>query len=341
MRIAHVICGLGVGGAENMLVDIANHQAAQGNEVFLIVINDLVDQQVMSTISQEVKCIFVGRPQGSRNPLWLFRYNRSLREIDPDFIHFHDDNAVGMTFRLSKYKTGATVHDTSLVLKHYRKVDRLFAISEAVGADVMKRYGLDSTVVYNGIHISPITPKSAPSLSLTKIVQVSRLDHSKKGQHLLLQALAHPLVRDLALTVDFIGDGPSRDYLIELAGKLGLGDRVHFLGPKPRAYIYSHLCDYDLLVQPSVNEGFGLTIAEGMAARVPVLTSDIEGPLEIIGGGEYGYTFRSEDVDSLAEKIKSIHDSYGDTALIVGKAETYCKNNFDIAVTARRYVDFY
>ena len=44
-------------------------------------------------------------------------------------------------------------------------------------------------------------------------------------------------------------------------------------------------------------------MAEALAAQVPVLVSDIEGPMEIIGHGEYGMSFRSGDSEDLAENM--------------------------------------
>ena len=57
-------------------------------------------------------------------------------------------------------------------------------------------------------------------------------------------------------------------------------------GFKSREYVYENLCQYDLYVQPSIFEGFGLTLAEAIAAEVPVITSDLEGPVEVIAGGQ-------------------------------------------------------
>ena len=63
---------------------------------------------------------------------------------------------------------------------------------------------------------------------------------------------------------------------------------------------------YDLLVQPSRYEGFGLTVVEGMAAGVPVLVSDIEGPMEVIDKGRHGFAFRSEDFHDCGDRMMEI-----------------------------------
>ena len=132
-------------------------------------------------------------------------------------------------------------------------------------------------------------------------------------------------------------------YLTELADKLGLTNYVTFLGLCDREYIYSHLKDYDLLVQPSLYEGFGLTIVEALAAGIEVLVSDIDGPLEIIDKIGYGYKFKSEDSVDCALKIYEIY-SKPNIAEAQERSEQQrqaCKNFFDIEITAKKYLDEY
>ena len=61
----------------------------------------------------------------------------------------------------------------------------------------------------------------------------------------------------------------------------------------------------DLFVLPSRQEGFGLVVIEAMAAKIPVIVSNIDGPKEIIGENKYGTLFESENHIDLANKIIS------------------------------------
>ena len=101
-----------------------------------------------------------------------------------------------------------------------------------------------------------------------------------------------------------------------------------------------HLKDYDLLVQPSIYEGFGLTVAEAMAAQLPVLVSDIEGPMEIIDQGKYGLFFKANDQESLANALSGILERGFDEHL-VEDAMHYVKSKYDVSVTAEKYVNQY
>ena len=123
------------------------------------------------------------------------------------------------------------------------------------------------------------------STACSRIVMVSKLNHEKKGQDLLIKAAVG--LKGL-VHVDLIGDGSSREYLQQLIQELYVEELISLLGTKSQPYITAHLADYDLFVQPSRWEGFGLTVAEAMAAKVPVLVSAGQGLAEVTCGDKFG-----------------------------------------------------
>jgi len=129
-----------------------------------------------------------------------------------------------------------------------------------------------------------------------------------KALRLFIRALAHLVhkqgVNGLHGTI--IGDGKSRQYLENLAKDLEVNGLLSFTGARDRRYILEHLRDFDMLIQPSRYEGFGITVIEGMAAGVPVLVSNIDGPMEIIREGKYGSYFTSGEAIDCAQKILEI-----------------------------------
>jgi glycosyltransferase involved in cell wall biosynthesis len=124
---------------------------------------------------------------------------------------------------------------------------------------------------------------------------------------------------------------------------LELEDMVTLRGNIPRAQLYEELCDYDLLVQPSRFEGFGLAVVEAMVARVPVLVSDLEGPREIIEGGLFGLLFRPEEDAECARQIQYILKTKDSAAMMELKsaAREHALEKFDIKRTASRYLEEY
>jgi glycosyltransferase involved in cell wall biosynthesis len=176
-------------------------------------------------------------------------------------------------------------------------------------------------------------------------VQVGSLNHQIKGQHILFQALSYLMHNKPhhAVTLDLIGAGCSEAYLRQLSADLKIEAHVRFVGLKTRDYIYDHLCDYDILVQPSLSEGFGLTVIEGMAARIPVLVSNIDGPMEIVQQGCFGHHFKVGDPVDCAEKLEAIISGYDSETFQSGIAKAYhnALTKYNINSTVQKYYEIY
>jgi glycosyltransferase involved in cell wall biosynthesis len=351
MRIVHLIWGLKTGGAESISVDIANEQA-KTNDVSIVVGNSLYDKAVLSELTDNVQLKFLGRSPGSRNPWYGLKLNLLLKKLKPDIIHAHQESFIKLIRYLPAIKV-LTIHDTNIQLKtDVSLYDKVFCISKAVKDDLLNRLPYcKTTVVHNGVRFSKIRAKTDYRQHPFQIVQVSRLYHEKKGQDILLRALArvNQVVGNDYATLDFIGAGAtgeakeSQNFLEKLACELGVKSRCRFLGERSRKEIYQDLANYDLLVQPSRYEGFGLTVVEAMAARVPVLVSDIEGPMEIIDKGKHGFYFQSENHLDCGNKIIDIMRRSHEAAFGEELAANfmYARGRFDISNTAERYIEEY
>lgn len=341
MHIVHIIFSFNLGGAELMLIDIMNKQI-ESSTVSLIIVNNYNDM-LIEKLDPRIQLHLIGRKERSKNLIPIIKLNYILYWMSPDVIHCHNVNLIKLfLFKKNQKKSVLTIHTTGISSPYFGMYKQLFAISKAVKDDLHRRYRLNSIVVYNGVKIERIRPKFTPQKRVCKIIQVSRLEHTKKGQDLLIKALKEVLLtyEPCDISLDFIGCGSSEYYLKSLIQELNLENKVNFLGLKDRDYVYSHLADYDLLVQPSLYEGFGLTIAEAMLAKVPVLVSNIEGPMEVINNGEYGYYFESGSAESLKNILSKILIDGIDNK-ITEDAYKYAKANFDITGTVKNYLEEY
>ena len=92
-----------------------------------------------------------------------------------------------------------------------------------------------------------------------------------------------------------IGEGEDRSRLIEIARRLGVADRVRFVGfASPEILVQSYRMA-DLLVMPSTGEGFGLAFIEAMACGTPALGLAVGGACDALGEGELGTMLSHED----------------------------------------------
>jgi glycosyltransferase involved in cell wall biosynthesis len=345
MRIVHLTWGLGIGGAETMLGDIAAEQSI-AHDTWIVVGNRDVDASIVRELANSVRLVTLGRPPGSSNPWYLFKLLLRLWWIRPDIIHVHQESFARIR-RLIPAPMILTVHGTRLPLDGgIAAYDSVCCISDAVRNDVTSRFpGGRPRVIANGIDFDAVQRKTEYGRAPFRVVQVSRLDHQVKGQDLLIKALRPALDRlgRDSLSVDFIGAGESLSYLQRLSVDCGVEDRCRFLGAATRQSIYDRLGEYDLLVQPSREEGFGLTIIEGIAAGVPVLVSDIEGPMEAIAGGKLGWSFESESVEDLSAKLVDLValSRYPDFPERMRARAELSRDRFDIKLTAARYTEEY
>ena len=360
MRVVHVFWSLTYGGIETMLVNIANAQAESGAEVHVCIIKDIYKEELIKSFRGDVTLHFLNRKSNSKGIGFILKLNKLLMQLQPDAIHLHSSRLYTFLWRKRLSRVASvTLHDLptgsvrrgSLVSRlfpflfgagnvyYIDRAPRVFAISDAVKDELWKNHGVKSTVVCNGIMTRKfkLRPEHTAGNPF-RIVMVSRLEHDKKGQDLLIEAVAklHGLVH-----VDLIGEGSSREYLENLVKHLHAESIVSFLGVKPQTYIAEHLADYDLFVQPSRWEGFGLTVAEAMAAKVPVLVSAGQGPAEVTCGNLYGWTFENGNADDLAAKIKYIYDNYKEAMEKANTALSYVQDTYDVSVTARKYLELY
>lgn len=329
------------GGAETMLVDIANEQIARGHEVELLIVNRGEDEKVMRTLDPAVRVSRFDRTPGAAPLLLMARLNLFALRRRPDVIHVHAHKLTGL-LKVMKGRTLFTVHDLNIPMI-YASRTHMAAISDAVAEDVRSRVPKARIeVVRNGIRTESIAPRGARSLTKpVKIVQVSRLMAEKKGQDILIEAVAALRKRGYYVDVTFIGGGDDLDKLSSLATERGVASYVHFAGNVPRAQIYATLKDYDIMCHPSRYEGFGLTVAEGMTAGLPLAVPEGGGPWEVADRGRLCETFTNGDPATCADALARIIDNYPAALERAAEARRYVEENFSVKRMVSEYEVIY
>jgi glycosyltransferase involved in cell wall biosynthesis len=155
------------------------------------------------------------------------------------------------------------------------------------------------------------------------IATVGRLDEPKKGLAVLLRAVAR-LARDMqgmdggpSFRLVMVGEGPARQALEALTRAHEIGHLVRFAGE--RRDVGDLLPAFDLFAQPSLWEGFGVTVLEAMAAGLPVVASRVGGIPEIVRDGETGLLVPAGDADALAAALLRLLEDPG-LAALMGRA---------------------
>lgn len=341
MNILHLIYSLEVGGMETMLIDIANTQASKGHKVEVVVVNDEIAPSLLPKFSPQVRVTLLRRRRGSMPLLLMARLNALVALRRPDVIHAHHPKFHKL-LRPWARRLLLTIHDVRTPLTHCRGAN-MVAITDAVADDILDRDpGAKVKVIYNGIRTAALRRRGDRGAgSPFRIVQLARLQHDKKGQDILINALA--MLKDRGLTdfaVDFIGSGPSRKYLGDLVGAKGLEKQVRFLGTLDRDTIYDSLADYDAMVHPSVYEGFGLIVAEAMAAGLPLVVTEYDGPWEVAARGALCLSARRGDAASVADAIAALAADYPAALARAARGLDYVQG-YDIGQTVDNYLEAY
>jgi glycosyltransferase involved in cell wall biosynthesis len=123
----------------------------------------------------------------------------------------------------------------------------------------------------------------------------------RKGIDVLLRALSSLSDEEPVPRVWIVGDGPERPRLERLAARLGVDDRVRFLGRRDDVADLLTACD--VYVQPSRHEGLGVAALEAMAAGRPVVASRTGGLAESVVHERTGLLVPAEDPAALAESL--------------------------------------
>jgi glycosyltransferase involved in cell wall biosynthesis len=245
-----------------------------------------------------------------------------------DVLHFHSPVAGGQSIpavaaRLAGVPlTLATYHQiqparlprrTRMVnaVTHTLLVDKTIAVSRDVQQTLARATGVPArrvSVIHNGI--DPVESTGSLGKLPTRregevwIGYFGRLS-PEKGVGGLLGALAvlpsdGPPIRTL-----IVGDGPERAALVAAAERLGVSNRVAFLGFRSDARKIME--QVDMVVHVPVYEGFGLVVVEAMAASRAVVVNDAPGGLpEIAQHGETGIVVPAGDAHALARALASL-----------------------------------
>ena len=193
-----------------------------------------------------------------------------------------------------------------------RYVKRFIVVSGALERALVEERGIPThrvVKIYNGIEVNEYHPTQMKTgmrdqwgvaRSAPLIGAIGRMVWQKGFEYFIQSA---PNILEVIPEARFllIGDGPLRADLEGLARELNIHDRVIFTGF--RSDIPELLSAVDILVVPSLLEGFPMIMLEAMAMAKPIVATQIEGITEQISAGEDGILVPPKDPNTLAAEV--------------------------------------
>jgi len=193
----------------------------------------------------------------------------------------------------------------------YNYTSKIITTSKVLKNNIINNFNADSKKVLlipNPADTEYFLPKRSKIGDTFTFISVALL-RSEKRLDILIKAFAilSKQIPNIVLTI--IGDGPEKDKLKLLTHKLGVNNRINFIGYQKKTAIADILRNNDALVLSSDVETFGVVIVEAMSVGLPVIATKCGGPESIVLS-ETGILVESNDKNKLSGAMKYMVENY-------------------------------
>ncbi|MCO1333355.1 glycosyltransferase [Microbulbifer sp. OS29] len=337
IRVAQILAGAEHGGAENFFVRLVSglNPRSEITEKAFIRNHDHRVQALRGNVVETEGFKFGGKLDFIGRKI----YREALHHWQPDIVMTWMGRATTITPNSKDYILVSRLgHYYNL--KYYRHADYWIGISKGICQHLVDG-GIPKERIFhipNFADETPVKPLPRNSFDTPEdkplILAAGRL-HINKG----FDTLLHAFKQIPNATLWLAGSGPEESKLKSLCQKLGLEQRVRFLGW--RNDVTALMRTADLFVCPSRHEGLGSIVMESWAHRCPIVATDSQGPGEVITSGKTGLITPIDNVAELAKAIKSVIESPAlRQSLIENAADEYAKT-YSKQVIVDSYIELY
>lgn len=360
MKILYVITGLGQGGAERVVCDLADKMYEKGNEVKIVYLTGNVLTQ---PINKEIELIKVNLNSIFSLPIAYINLSKVIRDFAPEVVHSHMIHANILT-RLIRVNTPikkliCTAHSNneggSLRMLAYRITHNLASLTTNVSKEASQAFIAKKAVpyggiqcVYNGIDINKFywRPEARKKIlkelnlneSIYLILAVGRFNEHKDYPNLLNAIALFKTQYKENFKLIIAGDGELREEIEKLIKELGLEEDIILLGRRNDIpYLMSAA---DLFVLSSKYEGFGLVVAEAMVCETLVIATDCGGVGEVLNNPNF--LVQTSNSYNMAKKIYNttqIEDSLKKEIIL--KNLKHVQENFSLDFILEKWLRIY
>jgi glycosyltransferase involved in cell wall biosynthesis len=367
IKVLHVILSLDYGGTEKIVLDIVNGLSRDEFESSVICMDRYGERA--SDVKKDVTLYLMDRKQGIKLQNY-FSFLKILKTVKPDIVHFRNFTTYFWGCMISKLQKKCKIvySDHSEIILNYetnekgklflRKLfkhitDNFMTNSLTFKEKLVEYVNLnpdDIVVIPNGVSTERFFSLSLVEKRKLRI-QFGFGDHDyligivaglapKKNIPLAIEAMSEIKHKHSYAKLILVGGGEMEDELKILTKRLGLSDKVLFLGIIKG--INKVLNIFDMFLLPSSSgEGMPNAVLEAMAAKVPVIASDIPGNIELLHDGERGVLFKNNNKNSLVDTVLRLANDKELSNQIVERAYQYVKDDMSVHRMIERYENFY
>lgn len=310
-RIAFVLGGMGIGGAERVISILSKHYAKKGYQTDILL---LLNNKVEYSLDESTKIIDSSGNTNSRLKR-VFYWIKSIREYvksnKPDVVVSFVARVNILTFfalRNSKVfhvvserndpkrdKRGLIVKILTKLL--YKKADKVI-FQSAKARSYFKRLK-NAVIIPNPVEVSELASATNPN----KIVNVARLS-KQKNQKLLIDAFKEVSISHPSAFLEIYGEGNEEKKILKQIEKLNLTNKVFLKGVEKN--IHESIKDSAIFCLTSNYEGLSNAMLEAMMMGIPCVSTNCLGAEDYIEDGKNGYIVSLNDKNSLVARINEL-----------------------------------
>lgn len=363
MKILYLITGLGGGGAEKVVADLADQMSKHGHQVKIAYLKGEV---IVRPENPNIELVYLGLETLTDTRKAYQNYKKLLLCFSPDVVHAHMVHA-NIFARVSRIfcavpKLICTAHSNNeggkVRMLAYRVTHHLSDLTTNVSQSASESFEKLGAVpkngiltVYNGINLDRFQKANTAakqnmrlSLGLSEqdlmLLSVGRLHEAKDYPNLFnaIEILLKQNTKFKNVHLYVVGDGDLKQKLEQLLTEKKLNTQVHLLGR--RNDIPQLMSAADVFILSSFFEGFGLVVAEAMACETYVVATDCGGVKEVMGA--FGTLVPKSDSKQLAAGIeKALKLAPDEIAHNNAGALQYIKNTLALESIVNQWIEIY
>ncbi|MCZ6799313.1 MAG: glycosyltransferase [Nitrospirae bacterium] len=367
LKILHVVLSLDYGGTEKIVVDLVNGLPRLEFDSSVLCM-DRGGRRV-SQVRRDVPVHIMGRRPGLSLSNFQSFYS-FLARIKPDIVHFRNFTTYFWGCLPSKVFRNIRViySDHSEIVFHCqaKKKGKLIArrllkrltdgfmtnceIFKEKLVDCLRMPPSEILVIANGIDANrffPLSEMDRQSARLENgftegdcILGIVASFRAKKNIALAIHAMVDLATRLPQAKLVLVGEGEQESELRHLVDQLGMGEKVVFA--EVRKDVNTIVNAFDVFLFPSAyGEGMPNAVLEAMAAKIPIVASDIPGNVEIMEGEERGALFANNQKDSMVQAVMNAVSDPGQARRRAEKAYLYIQEERSLSKMIDQYSRFY
>ena len=359
MRVLHIIESLDFGGAEKIVVSLANGMA----DTHAVAICCVKRVGVLGAeLDQRIQVFCLDKAEGNDFLLPL-RLAALIKKNNFDIVHTHNwgvflegglaGTLAGVKLLLHTVHGPYTDYPSSwrsrikLVLRHFlerllsRRFYRIVAVSDAIREYIEKTIRIEAErllTIHNGIPATDLRLATRAQGTNVTFMTVGRLAVIK-NHTMMLRAFGEIAKTNAQARLIIVGDGPERARLEDIIKENHLEDKISLLGF--RADIDNLLRAADIFLLTSHYEGISIALLEAMRAGLPTIGTAVGGMSEIVRDGVTGVLVADDDHIALAKAMIRLADSPTSCAEMGKQAYAYFIKEFSLATMLSRYQNLY